>query len=204
MIKKFFIIFHLLVLFGFFIYYLISSNSLSSSIFKLPFIKRSFLKRYLNSHTYIVNNNLAQYSSYITKYSDKYEIEIYFTINWNKVANASSIENYKCLVKWFDSISSRERIIELNATSSNSYYFGSNKMIRFELKNDQYFSMDRAVLAIIRIDDFDRNLNEATLNQQIDKFINKTILKFRTREISVGRLTRYNFFFVFFGIYIKK
>ena len=29
-------------------------------------------------------------------------------------------------------------------------------------------------------------------------------LKFRTREISVGRLTRYNFFVVFFGFYIKK
>ena len=29
-------------------------------------------------------------------------------------------------------------------------------------------------------------------------------IKFRTREISVGTLTRYNFFFVFFGFYIKK
>ena len=57
-------------------------------------------KKTLKSHTYIINNNLAQYSSYITKYENSYLIEIYFYMNWNQVVDGSNIELYSCLLQW--------------------------------------------------------------------------------------------------------
>ena len=137
----------------------------------------------LKSHTFIINNNLAQYSSYITKYENSYLIEIYFYMNWNQVLDGSNIELYSCLLQWIDK-SAMENIIQVKSTSTSGYYFGSNRMIKFELTKREIrrylnsnFKIENVQVAIIRKDEFDKNLTEIELNSRLDSIDTSTFQK---------------------------
>jgi hypothetical protein len=60
-------------------------------------LQPKLIQNNLHSHKFIVNNNLAQYLSYITKYENSYLIEIYFFMNLVHVVNGGLIETYSCL-----------------------------------------------------------------------------------------------------------
>lgn len=168
--KEIFIALQLLILLGFYIF-LYDDTLFHDFTPKLSEV-------HIKSHTFIVNNNLAQYSSYITKHDNKYVIEVYIFSNFNYAPNENLIEVYSCLLKFYDTGSTvnTEKVIELNATSSSGYYFASNRMIRFELTDleiEKYFpskilNIQNVVVAVIRKDEYDKNLNESQLNSKMD------------------------------------
>jgi hypothetical protein len=67
-------------------------------------LQPKLIQNFLYSHTFIVNNNLAQYSSYIRKYENSYLIEIYFFMNLVQVIDGGLIETYSCLLKWLNMV----------------------------------------------------------------------------------------------------
>jgi hypothetical protein len=151
-------------------------------------LQPKLIQNNLHSHTFIVNNNLAQYSSYITKYENGYLIEIYFFMNWGQVVNESLIETYSCFLQWLNP-NGTENIIKVKAISSSPYYFGSNRMVKFEITNRDIrrylnlnFKIENVQVAIISRDEYDKNLSESELNDRLE-FVDtsqftKTVLPF--------------------------
>jgi hypothetical protein len=179
--KEIFLLLQIFILMTYFI--ILNDFGLSESL------QPKLIQNNLYSHTFIVNNNLAQYSSYITKYEHSYLIEIYFFMNVVQgVDGHFSIENFSCLLKWLNP-NGTENIIEAKAISSSPYYFGNNRMVKFEIKNRDIrrylhlnFKIENVQVAIIRKDEYDKNLSENELNKNL-QFVDtpnftKTVLPF--------------------------
>jgi hypothetical protein len=162
-------IFLLLQIFILMIYFIILNDfGLSKSL------EPKLIQNNLYSHTFIVNNNLAQYSSYITKNENGYLIEIYFFMNLVQVVNGGLIETYSCLLQWLNQ-NGTENIIKVKAISSSPYYFENNRMVKFEITNRDIrrylhlnFKIENVQVAIIRKDDYDTNLSENELNKRLE------------------------------------
>ena len=152
-----------------------SVENLKPKLFESP------LKKYPKSHVYLINNNLAQYSSHITKYENKLIIDIFFQMNWKYISDLFNKNKYLCVLKYFDLSLSREEIIELQITSSNAYYFVYTQRMICELKKNN-INLKNLVVAIIRIDEYDKHLNESMLNSRINingtKEFDKVVLPF--------------------------
>ncbi len=135
-------------------------------------------KEVIANYNYIINNNLAQYSVYLTKNETKYTIEAYVFFNF-KFNNNFKIENYICLVKLINihNYHEKEETIVVNAKFSPGYYFDANRMIMFEFDEkdfDSYyadsnkFNVNNIVLAVVSKLDYDPDLSEAELNEKFD------------------------------------
>ena len=93
-----------------------------------------------------------------------------------------------------------DEIDEMNETNDINKIDEINEMDEIKWTNEwisinkkyEYLNSKKIISILLLQSDYSAN------------FIFCANIKFRTREISVGRLTRYNFFFVFFGFYIKK
>ena len=104
-------------------------------------------------------------------------------MNWNQVVDGSNIELYSCLLQWIDK-SAKENIIQVKAISTSGYYFESNRMIKFELTKREIrrylnsnFKIENVQVAIIRKDEFDKNLTEIELNSRLDSIDTSTFQK---------------------------
>ena len=185
MIKKIFYLFlFLLIISLLYSGFILFSDFFEKDIFRA---KKIIYNRYSRSHQYIINNNVAQYSSYLTKYDEIYIIDIYFSMNSEYIENATDFQKYLCILKWVDVSKLRENLIELEAKSSSQYYFMSNKRIRFELNRKdlliyENFKIENVFVGIIRKDEYDKNLNESMLNNALSsvdtKLFNKIVLPY--------------------------
>jgi hypothetical protein len=143
----------------------------------------------INSFNFVINNNIAQYSAYLSKNEDKYVIEVYVFFNLkNNDEFKSRIlnkENYRCLVKLVNitNFKNNEEVITVNVKSSPLVYYQNSRLILFEFnKNDFHsfkvdpgnFNVNNIVLAVISKQDYDPDLSEAELNEKLDwsKFSN--------------------------------
>jgi hypothetical protein len=131
----------------------------------------------ITSHNYIINNNVAQYSVYTVKIQENYLIEAFIFLNYKHLSDHAKLDNYLCLLKCLN-----HEIIELKPIESPTVYFGSNRKFIFKFNktnfksyNDTgYFNVDNILIAIIRIDDYNRTISENEFNERLN-LTNSTI-----------------------------
>ena len=135
----------------------------------------------IKNNIFVINNNLAQYSVYITNYeNEKYKIEAYVFFNFKYLVNHGQIENYLCLVKLLNvkNYHASDESIMLETVETWGYYFLANRRLTFKFKADDFksvliyprnFKIENLVVAVIRKDDYDRNLNVSRFIDEIDE-----------------------------------
>jgi hypothetical protein len=121
---------------------------------------------------YLLNNNVAQYSSYlIFVTSENYRIETLIVLNNNGLryvdSNYNVIENYICVLKYIKNIDFQE-IIELGITKSSLLAYNKTKKLIFNLdlnkfqtflKDPEVFDVNKIVVAVIINKDFNKTIS---------------------------------------------
>jgi hypothetical protein len=133
--------------------------------------------------TYVINNNIAQYSVYLSSNHDdesKYRIEAYLFFNSKSLDEKYKIENYICLVKLLNLktyFRSKEEIIEIKSIGTHSYHFDTNGKFIFEFsKNDFHsykidaknFDIKNIVIGVIRREDYSKDMSEIEFNKKMN------------------------------------
>jgi hypothetical protein len=141
--------------------------------------KKTILTDYTSNYYYTVNNNLAQYSVYLTKVSnDTYKIEAYVFFYFKNLVQHAKVENYLCLVKLLNVEGYREKheVIEIKAVETYGYYFDANRKFLFKFKVNDFesyriqpdnFNVDNIVVAVIHKDDYDKKLSEEDFDRKL-------------------------------------
>ena len=130
------------------------------------------MKNYSKNYEFVINNNIAQYSSYIivdrddTNYEKSYRIEALVKYNTNIVKDFGGKINFTCLVQLF-STDGNEEIIELEAFEMPLLIGKLSAKLIFKLNPRQFsfykhdsstFDLNRILIAIIWNSDYDKNL----------------------------------------------
>ena len=129
---------------------------------------------------YLLNNNVAQYSSYLVFVtSENYRIETLIVSNNNGLryvdSNYDLIENYICVLKYIKNIDYQE-IIELDITKSSRIEHNITKKLIFNLdlkkfqtylEDPEVFDVNKIVVAVIINKDFNKTIS---MNEFIEYF----------------------------------
>lgn len=115
---------------------------------------------YSSNYAYLINNNVAQYSSYIIIDNNKenriYRIEALIKINYKYIRDDGEKENFSCLIKF------PHRVIQLDlAIDSPQLTTNSVKKLIYQFNLDHEYKenyLNDALIAIIWKSDFDKNL----------------------------------------------
>ena len=135
---------------------LVKTNSIGDSIYVL-------------NHNYIINNNIAQYSSYLLENNEGIQAEIFIQYQLKYKINYENINDYICLVKLVNL--KKEETIEIKPSYSPRFYWEINKKLIFKFKRENFeikFNLKDIHLAVIRVDDYDRNLEYNEFMDKID------------------------------------
>ena len=178
------------IIFGNLLIYLQTSKLLSN--------QEDFLNDYNQNYEYLVNNNLAQYSSYII--IDKndqndtiYTIEVFVQLNVKRVKKYGSMDNFTFVIKFLGNKHHLEEIVELKPTFSPVFHWNYNMkfILNFTYPYKRFFYINRMLVAVIWKYDFDKNLdiynftktlniseapNQTTLPYSLIKFQRPTII----------------------------
>ena len=143
------------------------------------------------NHKFLINNNVAQYSSYIIQDSaiqdvNKIEAIVHFT--HRHVKDFGSKENFTCILKVLSDDENADQIMELDAFESPKFYWRDNKKLIYNLNLKSFQGrtdlLDKIVVAIIWKHDFSNNVNvsfnsssRVVLPYSLIKFQKPTIIK---------------------------
>ena len=127
--------------------------------------------KYINTgrnHEYLINNNLAQYSSYITIHENSfgvifYEIEVLVFFRKRMLITETKLDDFLCVVKILDS---NYQLIEIDALDSPKFYMNSNKKLIFKLKPHD-MSLNKIVVAAILKKDYSKNMTEKMFEEYL-------------------------------------
>ena len=84
------------------------------------------------NHNYIINNNIAQYSSYLLENNEEIRAEIFIQYQLKYKINYENINDYRCLVKLY------EKVIEILPSYSPRFYWEINKKLVFNFKRENF------------------------------------------------------------------
>ena len=126
---------------------------------------------YSENYEFVINNNIAQYSSYIIKDKDRYgdvqyRIEVFVVLNNVLEINYGDRENFKCILKISQNVVELD-VIDMpklfrNKESKKFVFILDNKKIqKFRQKS---FHFNESKVAVIWKSDFDKNLKKKRLN----------------------------------------
>ena len=143
---------------------------------------------YSPNREYMINNNIAQYSSNLIIDNESlkknlYQIETFIQFNGHQGNLFGSMEDFMCLVKILKikGMEVEEEIIELDPIESPYLFWYYNKKLIFNLdiKNSKFYSLDRSnfniyniLVAVIWKADFDKDLS-------LNEFKNDKLKKFK-------------------------
>ena len=144
---------------------------------KIQEIKRNNLdnNNYNQNREYLINYNVAQYSSYIIE--DR--IQALIKLNYKHVTDFGEKEMFKCLIKRVDNL---KVIAELEAYNSFKLTTNSNKILIFKLSSElvtDELLLDKLVVAVIWKNDYNKSLNIFSSNQTITKQLPYSLIKFQ-------------------------
>ena len=204
-------------------------NAIISIIFYYRIIddqRRQYLvengkKKYGENNKYIINNKVAQYSTFIVVDQDdlnkiEYRIEAYIYLNYRYVERFGPKENFLCLIKFINKINNSEKIIEIESSESfrNSKMIYNKKVFFLDLDNfgnntDTQYLLDNLYVAVIWKNDFNKTLhmdglvkiiNTLKVNQTAEfpysliKFQKPDVIKnIQPRSKSVGLCVHYTY-----------
>jgi hypothetical protein len=145
------------------------------------------VKDVTQNNYYLLNNNLAQFSSYLIFLTNKrYRIETLVISNQNGLrfvdSNYDVIENYVCVLKYLKN-SNHNEIIELKVTKSSRLEYNSTKKLIFilDLSNFQTylddpaaFDVKKVVVAVIINRDFNKTTSMNEFIESIESTENFT------------------------------
>ena len=124
---------------------------------------------YVENHEFLINNNLAQYSSYKVIDKDEYgminySIEILVQFKKKLLKTMYPTKDFICVLKLSDK---NNDLIELEAFESPKFYLNSAKKIIFKINpNEINFKKIVAVAAILKAD-FNKTLDLATFEMYL-------------------------------------
>ena len=136
---------------------------------QLGFINK---KKYNLNKRFLINNNLAQFSSYLivdesSIKMNSYKIEVFVHLNFKFVRDFDEMDNFKCLVKIEETANDEMQIIELDTIDAPELFWKNNKKLVFALNLDQSliykqnkenFDLNNIFIAVIWKNDFHKNL----------------------------------------------
>ena len=141
-------------------------------------------RKYGLNNKYLINNNVAQYSSFLVIDQDdsiktEYRIEAYINLNYKYVERFGPKENFICLIKFIDNLKMTEKIIEVESTES----FRNSKEIYFKkvfFLNMENFKTDLEIftieyllkniyVAVIWKNDYDKSLDVDSFMRTLDE-----------------------------------
>ena len=172
----------------------VNDNNISNNLTKSS-------KKYALNREFLINNNLAQYSSYLIVDQDEltqktiYRIEAIVHFNYKYIKDFGGKENFTCVLKLLGHGNRQEDIvIELEATDSPKLYWNDNKKLiyNFDLDLLKKNSTDEIgtilkniVVAIIWKNDFNKNLdmNSFTLLNDASSVLPYNLIKFQIPSI---------------------
>ena len=142
----------------------------------------AYKERFTRNHRFLINNNVAQYSSYIIVDRDiedktEYRIEVYVLLNQRYTRNLISKEKFKCVVKF--NIPELADIIEIESIESSknsrsefkrTYFLDLQTFLRMNYTEE--YLLSNILVSVIWKDDFDKNLDLKSfmnsLNEKLD------------------------------------
>ena len=150
------------------------------------------------NNEYVINNNIAQYSSYIivSKDEETYRVETLVKLNNKRVENFGGKENFTCFLKRIDN---SEIIANLEAYDSPKFTSNSNKKLLFRLKPELVANIlleNIAVAVIWKNDFYNESYNHKNLKLPyfLIKFqIPKIVYSQEPRLPSVGFCVHYTY-----------
>ena len=152
-------------------------------------------KVFSQSHYYVVNNNLAQYSTYLYQLMNpsimEFRVEVFVFFNLKNVLNEENIKSihdlnnhlkpnyYYCLVKILDLqfYSQKEEIIVLKSIEIQQFFFKNNAKLTFIFTPSLFnsynldprnFNVQNIVIGVIYADDYDNFLTEKSFSESLD------------------------------------
>ena len=129
-------------------------------------------KNYAENRKFVINNNLALYSSYIIADKDiydrrSYSIEVFVQFN-KKYVKSQNKDDFRCVIKYLSENDTIGEIFEIKVFESPSFYWEENKKLIFKfnpkvfksfINNPEGFDVNNIVIAVILKKDFDPNSN---------------------------------------------
>ena len=174
-------------------YFLLQNDALSVILIKNDGRYSSEELKFTNNHKYLINANVAQYSSYIITEADDIKkktvlkIITHVKLNNNKIKNYGNKSNFKCIVKLlFNSV---VRHVELEAFEENKFATSLNRKFVFLLDPDElqrkfqtfssFINLEDIVVAVIWKNDYQQNLDIMSLSKRLaEARIEKIILPY--------------------------
>ena len=132
---------------------------------------------YVSNHNYLINNNLAQYSSYLIEDQingdGEIRAEVFVQFKFKYKLNYENNDDFRCLVKLIQHQS--EEVIELQPAYVPRFYWNLNKKFIFKFKKENFvnkydFNLQNIRLAVIRVKDFNKTIDYNQLMASIDSF----------------------------------
>jgi hypothetical protein len=124
---------------------------------------------YSQNYKYVVNNNIAQYSSYILIDEDEFNRNLTYTIvvlvqyNFENVKDFGTKENFSCLIR---SITD-DKIMEIEAFHKPLMYDKEAGKLVFKFKSIERNDVEKMVIAVIWKPDYNKTIN---LNEFLNRF----------------------------------
>ena len=162
----------LIDLIGIAIFFFLNRSKIGSlEILKARYKNFAKLNKYAENHAYLINNNLAQYSSYIMIEKDELnkttsKIESFVMLNYKYIKYFGGKENFTCVIK----LISTDEIIELEASDSQNLSNNASKKLIFNIKMDT-IDLNDLVVAVIWKFDFSKEMHIKNMTQLKQPFM---------------------------------
>ena len=164
-----------------------------------------FSKKYALNKEFMINNNLAQYSSYLIVDQDEltkkriYRIEVFVHFNYKFIKDFGEKENFTCVLKLLSSGKRQQDILmELEAIDSPKFYWKDNKKLIYNLdldftkkiNNSSDSILKNIVVAVIWKYDFEKTLDISNVSISNHTVLPYSLIKFQIPSIIISQIPR--------------
>ena len=156
-------------------------------------------KNYSLNKRFMINKNIAQYSSYLiideeSLKVNSYKIEAFIHLNHKYIHSFGGKENFKCLAKIEDTINRKEEILELEAVDAPDVFWKNNRKLVFILNlenslvlSQKMVNFDKIAVAVIWKNDYDKSLDFTSF---INKFDGRQALPYSLIRFQIPTIIR--------------
>ena len=147
-----------------------------------------YLNEYSSNNQFVINNNIAQYSSYLIIDQNRITIEafVYYNKKYFRNHEFGDKENFICVVKF---LLHDEDVFEFEAVYTPKFYMNMNRKLVYDLdlrffkkdyeeNKDKELILKNIVVAVIWKPDYDEHLNDFTVSNKRRVFLPYSLIKY--------------------------